>query len=129
MVRSVTLPCETGSQKSKIAAEKKYVVSRTSAYIHDSNKIPTAKPCFRTRATQKTSINCPTPAYVGNQRWRPLTGSRNDITYISASIHDSNEISTAMPVFSGSNKTDRLVGILSHVRICRKSKMVAINRK
>jgi len=33
--------------------------------------------------------------YVVYQRWRPLTGSRYEITYISAHIHDSNEVSTA----------------------------------
>jgi len=39
--------------------------------------------------------------YVVYQRWRPLTGSRYEITYISARIHDSNEISTATPTFRG----------------------------
>ena len=45
------------------------------------------------------------------------------------SIHDSNEISTAIPMFSGSGNTERLMGILSDVRVCRKSKMTTINRK
>jgi len=35
--------------------------------------------------------------YVVYQRWRPLTGSRYEITYISARVHDFNEISTATP--------------------------------
>jgi len=48
---------------------------------------------------------------------------------ISASIHDSNEIPTVIPMFSGSDNTERLVRILSDVWVCRKSKMVAINRK
>ena len=44
--------------------------------------------------------------YVEKQKWRPLTGSINDITYISASIHDGNEIPTAITMFLGSgNKT------------------------
>ena len=51
MALSVTLPDETGSEKSKTAAEKN-VVSRISAYIHDGNEIPTVKPCFRTKATR-----------------------------------------------------------------------------
>ena len=42
-----------------------------------------------------------------NQRWRPITGSRNDITCISACIQDGNEFSMAVLKFSGSasNKT------------------------
>ena len=39
---------------------------------------------------------------VGNQRRRPLTGSRYDITHISARIYDSNETPKAMPMFSES---------------------------
>ena len=39
---------------------------------------------------------CPIFECVLNQSWWPLTGSRNDITYTSASIHDSNEIPTAI---------------------------------
>ena len=50
-------------------------------------------------------------------------------TYISAFIHDSNKISTAIPMYSGSSNTERLVGILSDVRVCRKSRMAAINWK
>jgi len=38
--------------------------------------------------------------YVVSQRWRPLTGSRYEITYISARTDDNNEISTANPTFS-----------------------------
>jgi len=48
---------------------------------------------------------------------------------IQASIHDSNEIPTAIPMFLGLGNTERLVGILSDVWVCRKSKMAAINRK
>ena len=52
--------------------------------------------------------------------------NRNDITYISASIRDGNEISTAIPMFSGSGNTKILVGILSDVRVCPKSKMAQL---
>jgi len=52
---------------------------------------------------------------VVNQRWRPLTGGRYEIMYISARIHDSNEIPTVTPMFPGSGNTDRLLGILSYV--------------
>ena len=36
-------------------------------------------------------------------------------TYISAFIHDSNTISTAIPMYSGSSNTERLMGIPSDV--------------
>ena len=67
--------------------------------------------------------------YVENKRWWPFTGSRNLITYISASIHESNEISSAILIFSDLGDTERPVGRLFDVWVCRKSKMVAINRK
>jgi len=44
-------------------------------------------------------------------------------------LHDSNEIPTDKPMFFGLGNTERLVGILSDVWVCRKSKMAAINRK
>jgi len=40
---------------------------------------------------------------------------------ISSSIHASNNISTAIPMFLGLGNTERLVGILSDVWVCRKS--------
>ena len=52
---------------------------------------------------------------VGNQRLWPLTGSRNDITYISASKHVINEIPMAISMFSGSGNTRRQVEILPDV--------------
>jgi len=36
--------------------------------------------------------------WVRNQRWRPVIGSGYEITYISACMHDCNEILTAIPV-------------------------------
>jgi len=44
-------------------------------------------------------------------------------------IHDRNEIPTATPMFPGSGNTDRLLGMLSYVRVCHKAKMATINRK
>jgi len=44
-----------------------------------------------------------------NQRWLTLTGSRCEITFISASIHDSNEIPTVIPMFSTLGNTIRLL--------------------
>ena len=66
---------------------------------------------------------------VGNQRWRPMTGSRQELTYISARIHNSNESQKAIPMFSESDNTERLVGKLSDVWLYCKSQMAAINRK
>jgi len=40
-----------------------------------------------------------------NQRWPTLTGSTYKISHISASIHDINEIPTAIPMFSRSGNT------------------------
>jgi len=64
--------------------------------------------------------------YVVYQRWRPLTGSRYAVTYISARIHDSIEISTATPTFSRSSNSVELVLILPDVNGSRKSKMAAV---
>ena len=46
----------------------------------------------------------PTSGYVINQKWPPLTGKGSTITYISASVHDSNEITTATQHFRGPAK-------------------------
>jgi len=72
---------------------------------------------------------CPMSGYVLNQRCRPLTGSVYDFTYISARIHDSNEIPTAKPMIPWSGNTYRLLGMLPYVWVSRKLKMAAINRK
>ena len=62
-------------------------------------------PCFQGRATgldySGSSLAC---ALEGNQRWRPVTGRRKDITNISACAHVSNEILTAIPMFSGQGR-------------------------
>jgi len=66
---------------------------------------------------------------VEKQRCWPLTGCGKEITYISARIHDNNEIPTATPMFLGSSNTYRQLGILSYACVCQTSKLVAINRK
>ena len=43
--------------------------------------------------------------------------------------HCGKEIPTSIPMFPGSSNTERLVGILSDVKVCRKSKMAADNRR
>jgi len=57
------------------------------------------------------------------------SGFENSVAQISADTRDSNEIPTATPMFPGSGNTDKLLGILSYVWACRKSKMAAIHRK
>jgi len=60
-----------------------------------------------------------------NQRWLPLTGSRYEITYISACIHNSNEIPTAIPMFSTLGNTIILLRRMLDVRQREKSKIAA----
>jgi len=47
--------------------------------------------------------------------------------YNSAPIHDSSEIPTATPMFPRSGNTERLLGLLSSVWVCCKSKMAVKN--
>ena len=49
--------------------------------------------------------------------------------YLSLRRKVRNEIPSAMPMFSGSGNTEKLVGILSNVWVCRKSKIAVIYRK
>ena len=120
-----SLPNKTGSQKFKMAAD-----TRISAYIHDSNNIPTAMPCFRDQETRRNKWEyCLMSGYVVNQRWRSLIGSILEITHISAGIQDSNKNPMTIPMFSESGNPEKQVGILSYVWMCRKSKMAAIYRK
>jgi len=65
--------------------------------------------------------------YVVYQRWRTLTGSRYEITYISARTHDGNEIVTATPTFWRSSNSVELVPLLPDVSGSRNSKMAAAN--
>jgi len=72
---------------------------------------------------------CPLPGWVVYQRWRPATGSGYRITYISACMHDSNEIPTAIPMFKRSSNmtglryfnplpvTDRHLWFLIHLDV------------
>jgi len=64
--------------------------------------------------------------YVVSQRWRPLTGGRYEITYISARTDDSNGISTATSTFSSFSNHVKLVPILPDVNGSRKSKVTAV---
>ena len=59
-------------------------------------------PCFRGQATQ-VNYNRRDSQMCGlvEKRWRPLTRNRNNITYISACIHDSNAIPTAILMLWG----------------------------
>ena len=71
--------------------------------------------------------DCPTCGFVRNQRWRPLTGSRNDITHISACMHYHNESPTTISMFSGSGNKTRLLRRLPDALICKESKMAHID--
>jgi len=88
--------------------------------------------CFRCQATGlDCSKHCCVSGWVRNQRWRPVTGSEYGITFISACIHDSNEIPRAILMFSKSGittATTALVRILSYVSVNGISKMADNNR-
>jgi len=56
-------------------------------------------------------------------------GFKNSVAQISVYTHDSNNISTATPMFPGSDNMERLLEIQSYVWACCKLKMAAINRK
>jgi len=58
-----------------------------------------------------------------NQRWLTLTGSRYEITFILASIHDINEIPTAVSIYSTSGNTIWLLRRMLDMRKRAKSKM------
>ena len=88
----------------------RYVITFTLVCIHDSKEIPAAIPMFWGRATRLDYCgDCTTCGLFGNEIWRPFTGSRYVITFTLACIHDSNEIPTAIPMFSGSGYTSELV--------------------
>ena len=70
----------------------------------------------------------PTSGYVGNQSWRPYSGSKN-IPCISASIHVINENPTVVLMFSGLGYTTRLLRRLPDVWISCELTMSFVNRK
>ena len=83
-------------------------------------------PCFGCRATRLYHCgDCLTFGFVMNQTWQPLTGSRYDITYISACIHNCNEILTTIPLFSGPGYMTRLLRKLSDCEL----KIAAVNMR
>ena len=67
-------------------------------------KLQRLYPCFRGWVTQLDYYcgDYPTSKFGRNRRWWPATESRNDITFISAFIHDSNVIPTAIPMLRSS---------------------------
>ena len=69
---------------------------------------------FDVRVCRKSKMAAINRKYVGN---------------ISACIHDSKEIPTAIPMFLGSGYMIRLLRVLFDVRICENSKMAVWNRK
>jgi len=67
--------------------------------------------------------------YVVTQRWRPLTGSRYEIKFISARTDDSNEISTATSTFSRFSNSGELVPILPDEMEVGNPRWPPLNRK
>ena len=99
-----------------------------SAFSHASNEIPTAIPMFRGRATRRNYWGyCPTSGYVGNQIWRPLTGSTWEITYIQF-VYMIVKKFQRLPMFTGSGY--RLLRRPPNMWIsltCKDSKMASSN--
>ena len=118
---------ETGSGKSKMAVSHLEIL--IAQLVHKkATKFQRLYLCFRGQATRLDHCrDCPTGILVVNQRWRHVTGSRNDIMYISACIHDKNEIPTAIPLFSGLGNMEELRRTLSDRKVNEKSKMTNIN--
>jgi len=121
------------TQKFKMAAVKPEI--HASTFVHGTSKrlsmiatkFQRLYPCFWGQVTRKEEWEYfLMSGYVVNQRWRPLTGNRYEITYISARIHDSNDISTATPIFSRSSNSVELVSILPDVNGSRKFNMAAV---
>jgi len=121
------------TQKFKMAAVKPEI--HLSTFVHGiykllyiiATKFQRLYPCFWGWVTRRDWLEyCLMCEYVVYQRWRPLTGSRYEITHITARIHDSNKISTATPTFSRSSNYMELVSILPDVNGSRKSKMAAV---
>jgi len=65
---------------------------------------------------------------TGSQKSK-MAAEKNEIKRSSVSTHDSNEIPTAIPMFSRLDDTTKLSRRLSNVRIREKSLMAAISRK
>ena len=117
--QSVLLENLTESMKSKLASFKPEVLISQLVDNIGAKFQRLYTRVFRGRATRRDKWPYyPMSGYVGNQRWRPITGSRNDITQIWASMHDRNEIPTAISMFSGSGNKTRLLQRLPDVWIC-----------
>ena len=124
---SVMLWDQTGSMQTKMAS-----IKPDAPIFQLVNNIGTKfqppYPRFRGPATRGDKWHyCPTSRYIENRRWRLLTGSRNDITYISACTHDSNETPTTIPMLSGWVNKIILLRRLPDAWIWRELKMVHIN--
>jgi len=99
------------SNISKMAAwNRKWIWNSVylSLHIQNSNEIATSM--FSTASTRLDwSKHCRESGSVRNLRWRPVAGSGHKITFISAYMRDSNEIPTAIPMFSMSSNTNGLI--------------------
>jgi len=89
-------------------------ISRYEWYISD---LP-GKPQFvRSRNTVGLAEHSPTSGWVIYERWRTVTGSGYEITYISACMRNSNEIPTAIPMFSMSSNMHNWTD--PNIAVCR----------
>jgi len=96
--------------------------------VRNGNEIPTAMPMFsRSGNTTEVLQSMPDVRIGDNQRWLPITGSRYEITHISAYIHERNEIPMAIPMFSRSGNTTEVLRRMPDVQLGDKSKMAACN--
>ena len=81
-----------------------------SAGTQDSNEIPTALPMFLKFSYLINLVAMVYEQRGGNQKWKNQDGSlKTSNTCISACTQGSNDIITALPMFSGSGNTTRLM--------------------
>jgi len=73
--------------------------------------------CFRRQATQLDwSGHCCLSSWVRIQRWRLVTRCGYEITHISACMHDSNEIPTAIPIYHDCTCANTALGYVVYQR-------------
>jgi len=92
-------------------------VRRISRYEWDISELPGETAIIEVQKHVRASANTPTSGWVIYQRWQPVAGSGYGMTFISACIHDSNEIPTGIRVFLASNTITGLIRILFHIRV------------
>jgi hypothetical protein len=108
-----------GSEKSKIATTKPELTSIKTPPLKQEISISHLDNLYRQYPRFLGRIAGRNPrefrsisGNVENLEWWSVTGSKKNVTFLSASIHDSNGTPMAIPMFSGlSNKTRLLYGL------------------